>query len=329
MLAAAGVAPRIVSRLGLYATSVFGLLAVSACILAIGVLDNYWAWLPLRFITGFLLSCIFVVTDTWVNQLVEDRFRGRAIGVYSMLLSVGFAVGPAILTLLGTGGFAPYAVGALLPLLAVLPLFFARHRLTSTISSQQPTSILSFVRRAPTILVCVAAAAFADQAAMSLLPIYAVREGLRESEASLSVTIMILGSVTCMYPIGWLADVYSRAKVVIWCAVLTAVLSALLLFTTGTMWQFFSVIFAWGGIYYAIYSLALIKLGEQYSGADLVAGNAACSAMWGIGGILGTPLAGVAMQSFGPAGFPTSMAVAFTILSLGLLTVSKRSADER
>jgi len=48
------------------------------------------------------------------------------------------------------------------------------------------------------------------------------------------------------------------------------------------------VIFAWGGIYYAIYSLALIKLGGEYSGADLVAGNAACSAMWGIGGIVGT-----------------------------------------
>jgi MFS family permease len=325
MVVAAWAAPRIVARIGLYATGTLSLVIVSACVLAIGIVDSFWPWIPLRFLTGFLLSCIFVVTDTWVNELVEDRFRGRVIGFYSMLLSIGFAVGPAILTVLGSAGFLPFIIGAVLPLVATVPLVLARRRLTSNVTSELPASVLSFLWRAPTILACVVAAAFADQAAMSLLPIYALREGYEVGAASFSLTMMIVGSIALMYPIGWLADRYSRIKVVLACTSATTVLSALFPLAVGIEWLFFAVIFAWGGIYYAIYSLGLVRLGQQFSGADLVAGNAACGAMWGVGGILGTPLAGAAMGWFGPSGFPLSMVVAFGVLSIPLWIAARRS----
>ena len=85
------------------------------------------------------------------------------------------------------------------------------------------------------------------------------------------------------------------------------------------------VVFLWGGIYYAIYTLGLVKLGQQFSGADLVAGSAACGATWGIGGLIGTPLAGAAMGQFGSVGFPASMVIAFGVLSIILLLSRKHS----
>lgn len=68
-------------------------LAAGCCMVGIGALDSYWCWMPLRFLTGIFLSCIFVSTDTWINELAEERLRGRIIGVYSMLRSVGCMIG--------------------------------------------------------------------------------------------------------------------------------------------------------------------------------------------------------------------------------------------
>jgi MFS family permease len=322
----------VVGRFGLYRTSWCSYLAVAACLLAIGLVDSYWYWVPLRFATGFLLSCIFITTDTWVNQLADDRTRGRVIGIYSMALSGGMALGPAILALLGSSGYLPFAVDGLLPLLAVLPIVFARRRLPST-THQRPASVSSFFLRAPTLLVCVAAAAFADQAAMSLLPVYMLREGLSERVASLSLVVMTVGSMALMYPIGWLADRSSRGRLVLACTIGSAALSVLLAVTVDVAALFFLVVFIWGGIYYAIYSLTLVQLGDRYSGPDLVAGNAACGAMWGIGGAAGTPSTGATMGALGPVGFPVAMTAVFAVLLVVLLpTVNvfgRKSVSER
>jgi predicted MFS family arabinose efflux permease len=324
MLVAAGLAPRIVGRLGLYATCVISLVTVGCCMVGIGALNSYWYWIPLRFLTGILLSCIFVATDTWINELAEERQRGRIIGIYAMLLSLGCMIGPGILWLTGIRGFLPFGIAAVLPFCAAFPLFLARRKLVSSRSDHESTSIFSFTRSAPIILACVVAVGFADQAAMSLLPIYVLKEGFNHREASLSLIAMSLGSMSLMYPIWWLADTYSRTKLVIACAVATALLSALLPATIGFRWLFFVVVFAWGGIYYAVYTLTLVRLGEQFSGAALVAGNAACGAAWGIGGIFGAPVAGAAMGWIGTVGFPVSMAVVFGTLSVVLTVTAKR-----
>ena len=160
---------------------------------------------------------------------------------------------------------------------------------------------------------------------MSLLPIYALQVGYDERLASLSLSIMILGSIALMFPIGWAADHYSRTRVILFCAVVTALLSAAMHPVASFFLPFSVVVFLWGGIYYAIYTLGLVKLGQQFSGADLVAGSAACGATWGIGGLIGTPLAGAAMGQFGSVGFPASMVIAFGVLSIILLLSRKHS----
>lgn len=111
---------------------------------------------------------------------------------------------------------------------------------------------------------------------------------------------------------------------------LTAILSLAIQPLASHLFSFFATIFLWGGICYAIYTLGLVKLGQQFSGADLVAGSAACGATWGVGGLIGTPLAGAAMGKLGSWGFPTSMAIAFGILLSAVLLMSqKRSCHNR
>jgi MFS family permease len=78
---------------------------------------------------GAGLSLQFVIGEAWVNSLADDHSRGRIIGIYVIVLSVGLFVGPSIISLAGTRGHPPLLVAAALLLLACLPILFARHML--------------------------------------------------------------------------------------------------------------------------------------------------------------------------------------------------------
>jgi hypothetical protein len=59
----------------------------------------------------------------------------------------------------------------------------------------------------------------------------------------------------------------------------------------------------------------------------LVAGAAAFSAVWGIGGLVGPPLAGGAMELAGPDGLPLLLGGAF--LPLALVAARRRRSAPR
>ena len=64
--------------------------------------------------------------------------------------------------------------------------------------------------------------------------------------------------------------------------------------------------FVVGGILGGFYTLGLVLLGEQFRGADLAAATAVFSSMWGVGSIVGPPVAGAAMDLL-PHGLPIAL----------------------
>jgi MFS family permease len=177
---------------------------------------------------------------------------------------------------------------------------------------------------APLLLVLTAAVALADEGAMSFLPIYALAHDYAEKTGTVLLIVMIAGSVSLQYPIGWVADRVQRATVMTVCAAAAAVSAAAMPFTVATPWLFACTVFAWGGLYYALYMLALVRLGESFSGMTLVTGNAAFAAMWGVGGIAGSSIVGGAMSAFGSIGFPLVFALTFGVIAIAVLATRKR-----
>ncbi len=74
------------------------------------------------------------------------------------------------------------------------------------------------------------------------------------------------------------------------------------------------MLFVWGAIAFGIYTIALVELGDRFSGALLLAGNGAFGMMWGIGGIFGPPVAGAAMDLIGPEGLPIILGLVSGVL---------------
>ncbi len=315
LILSAPIAPALLRRHGGYALTAAALIISAACMLALGISMNALVWMPLRLIMGVALGCILVVTESWINEVTTDDRRGRVVGFYSAVLSAGFAIGPLLLLAVGSRGWAPFVIGSLLPLLAVLPLMRVRRELPAPSADGGTVTAGAFLRMAPLLLVCTAAAALADEGAMSFLPLYALAHGHGEQIGTALLIVMIAGSVTLQYPIGWLADRIRRSTVMIGCATAAALSAALFPAFASSSAMLGVVVFVWGGAYYAIYVLALVRLGEAYRGTTLVAGNAAFAAMWGIGGLGGTSVVGGAMSLFGPVGFPAVFVLVFAAIA--------------
>jgi MFS family permease len=322
MILAAPVATTMMRRVGGFALAVASICGAVLCLLLIGAIENPWMWMPLRLFQGLSLACLFVVTDTWVNQLAPAHARGRVLGFYSMLTSVGFAIGPAILLIVGTQGWAPFLAGSACGLLSLLPLIASRAEFPPR-DGEPGQSILAFLPLAPVLLAGAAAAALADQAAMSMLPIFTLRSGMDVSGSNVTLIVMVAGSIGLQYPMGWLADRVPRRVLYLGCALATAAGAALMPIAIHAPLFFWLVIFIWGGAYYAIYTLSLVQLGERFRGTALVTGNAAFAAMWGAGGLVGTPTIGAAMQFWGPNGLSIVLASLFVLLAIATLVVSE------
>jgi MFS family permease len=220
-----------------------------------------------------------------------------------------------IVTLTGAQSWIPFAIGTAMALSALLPLLISRRELP-VVRYQTPTSVLSFIRYAPVLFLTVLAFAAFDQIALSLLPIYAIDHGLSAAMGTFVLALLTIGNVGLQYPAGWLADKLTAPRLVRIVAFVAAIGAFLLPLVADSALALSIHCFAWGGLVGVLYTLTLIELGRNFQGDLLLAGNAAFTVGWGLGGVLGPPLGGAAMQFLGSTGLPAVLFFIFAGLSL-------------
>lgn len=319
--------PRIMGRVPVVRFLAGCVLLEVVAILLLPVFDNLPAWFMIRFVMGATGAGLFVASETWINEIAEERSRGRLIGLYATVLSVSFALGPAILAFTGIKGLAPFLIGAVLLVAAGIPLLFTGGG-TPSFHGQRSFGTLGFAAVAPLLVAGVLLAAFKESASMGLLPVYAVRSGLTDSAAAVTLTAVAAGSIVLQMPIGWLADRFDRFRLLMICAAIGALGSATLPLTIdlgGWRWVH---LFVWGGVFSGVYTLVLTIAGQRFRGAELATANAAFGVCWGVGAMVGPVLSGTAMDVWDPQGFPAALCLA-SLIFLAFAAVRRRRGNAR
>jgi MFS family permease len=284
-----------------------------AITLALKAFDSVAAWFVLRALLGLVGSSIFTAGEAWINQLAGNKGRGRIIGIYASALSAGFGAGPLVLSLTGIDGWSPFVVNAAITAFAVLPLLGAG-RGSERFGRERGASPLTMFARAPLIVGVVALFGLFEAALMSLLPIWGVRIGLSVTLAATTLSAVYFGSIVLQTLIGWLSDRWSRMAALRLCGVV-GLLGALLLSSTApSLWVLYGILFVWGGIASGIYPVALSIAGDRFRGTELVTVNAAIIIAYGLGGLVGPALGGVAMDTWNPQGLLWLFVLLFAVL---------------
>ncbi|MEO0909943.1 MAG: MFS transporter, partial [Pseudomonadota bacterium] len=204
--------PRIVNRFGSWQVAVVCLIIVASVIFMMGLFKDYTAILLLRLVLGMADAGVFIISETWINQLADKRSRGRIIGLYVTALSAGFGAGPLTLSLTGVDGLTPFLMGAGLCTIAILIVLIIRKSTPST-TDEPVASSMSFLRLAPTLLLAVAVFSFRDAALLSLFPVYGLSYGLTAGFVTFAISVCIFGNTFLQIPIGLVADRSSKRLV--------------------------------------------------------------------------------------------------------------------
>jgi MFS family permease len=324
-LALAPLVPGLAARLGLkrLLASAAGLGVIA--ILGFAVIVDPVVWFGLRIVLAASLVTLFTASEFWINAIAPPARRGLILGIYATVLALGFAAGPAILAAVGTQGHTPFLVGALCFAIATLPLLFAGSAAPS-LSHGSGRGVLSFLFAAPAATLAGLVFGAVETGAFSFLPLFGLRTGYTETEAALLLTIAGIGNVVFQIPIGIWADRAEKRLVLIACAGVGVAGSLAIAVVATHWWALAAVLFVWGGVISALYTVGLAHLGARFTGADLAAANAAFVMLYSTGMLIGPLAIGGAMDIAGPSGLPVTMA-AFFAFYVGV--VAARLVQER
>jgi MFS family permease len=315
LILSASFVPAAVRLVGARTLAVGCSLTGALCFLAIGYLQDWVAWFVIRFIIGVVINPLYVLGEVWALSLAPPSRRGRIMGVFNTVMGAGYAAGPLVLTTVGTSGWVPFIAGATGFVLCAAILHVVSSKLTGFEDDGQPASgLLGFARQAPALLLAVLVSAAVQQSTYALIPVFGSGYGLAEAVLTALVMALSFGNILLQIPLGLLAERFGGRAMIVFCALVTAVCAVLLpvMITTSLIWP---VLVVMGAVGYGVYTMALVELGSRFKGTALVAGNAAFALMWGAGGIVGPPGAGMLMQAIGPLGLPV------VIIGLDMLLV--------
>lgn len=303
LIVSAPFVPWVASRVGAGRLAIVCALAAAELFLAVALLKNGIAWFPLRFLIGMAIDPLYVLSEVWLISLSPPARRGRILGVYTAVIAAGFAAGPLSLMLVGSQGWPPFFVGIASFLGCALLLLLTLQKLPSIEDDRDRVSVGRFWHHAPTLLLAVVITAGFEQIVLALLPVYGAGFGLGERILAAMLTVMIAGNIALQIPLGLMAERYTTRSIMISCALTCAalVLALPLVIQNIAVWP---LLFVLGAASYGIYTMALIELGNRFTGSLLVTGNAAFALMWGLGGIAGPSGAGAVMELFGNAALP-------------------------
>jgi MFS family permease len=316
LLLAGPLLPKIISVYGLRLTAIVATIMIAVLLFLFAMLDPFWSWFPLRFVLGIATGALFTTSETWMLTAADDTNRGSLMGLYTSVLAVTFGIGPTIIPFTGIDGWAPWLICMGFVCAGLIPLFMVPFDTAALHSGSG--SILSVVRRQPIIFVCAVAATLFDAILISFFTIYAVRVGIPLEKASTMLGVSIIGGVVLYYPMGILADRWSRDAVVAWCTLLTIAAGLLIPYVIDTIfiWPLMLIFVATG---FGTYVVALAAIGTAFEGKDVIAASAAIAGTWGIGGIAGPPVVGRLIDVFGIAILPHVLTCIYVVLMVLLI----------
>ncbi|GGF77586.1 MFS transporter [Azorhizobium oxalatiphilum] len=288
--------PRLVAGLGPRRLILCSLVGSAAVLTAFPFMPAIWLWFVLRVLLGMSSEALFVLSETWINALSTEDTRARSMAIYTAALSVGLALGPSILSVLGTQGALPYLVGAGIALCAAV-FILAPFVVAPTFEKPSIANPARYFVLAPIAISATVLNAAVETAGLSFLALYAMNLGWAEENATQLITVMMVGAIVLQLPIGWLGDKCDRRMLVIGCAVVAALGAALWPLALGNALFTYALLFVWGGAFVGIYTLTLTIVGSRFKGGDLVGIYAVMGLVWGGGALVGPLTAGFAMQA--------------------------------
>ena len=302
---------RIAKKLGV-ARSILTMMAVGgASFLGFYYFQSIVVWFVLRFTLHFAITVMFVLSEFWINSSAPPAKRATILAIYAITLGLGFTIGPTLLAHVGSQGFTPFGTACFLIAIAAIPIIVAWN-LSPQFKDSDHVAFFRYIFAVPSSTMAVLVYGAIQMGALTLITPFSLNLGYSESEAAKFMSVLALGNVLLLIPIGIISDfVTDRRYPLTGCAIIGLIGTLLIPWIANVKWLLTLDLFILGGVSAGLYTIGLAQLGSRLKGFELAAANSAFIFCYGIGMLIGPTAIGKAMDIFPPFGFSDTMATFF------------------
>ncbi|MEM6665287.1 MAG: MFS transporter [Pseudomonadota bacterium] len=319
------VTPRFISGVGhIRVFAAFASLA-STTILLHSLFPTPVSWMALRFVTGIAVAGLYVVCESWLNQVTTNEERGKVFSIYMMVVSAFMGLGQFILPLADPSGHVLFIVVSILVSLALVPISLSRAP-APTVLALERMSIGTLYAYSPLGVVGCFLIGIAQGAFISMSPLYATEIGLNPGEVALFLSLPFAAVLVVQFPLGALSDRVDRRRVITFVSVIAGVAAALMLEQSSEF-----MIYLLYGVFAAcamtLYGLTIAHANDNLPSELILPASAMLVLVFSIGSFGGPILAGLAMAAMGPSAlFMLCAAVHVVIAVFAVYRMTRRGA---
>ncbi len=302
------IAPPLLRQVG--PIRVFAALAAvaSVAILIQGLFVNPATWGAMRGVSGVCFAAIYVVAESWLNDLASRSNRGRLLAVYMVVLYVGLGAAQFLLLLSDPRSPASFMLVSVLISLAMVPIVISAQPLPKS-TVPRKVRILELYRDSPLGVVGVIASGLIASIIFSMGPVYARLSGMDTMRVATFMAVSILAAVTTQYPVGRLSDRMDRRTVIAGvCTLIMVIATSIAAFRSMPHAMVLILAALFSGFALTLYSLSVSHVNDKLEPAQMVAASSTLLLLNGSAAAIGPTLAGSLMAAFGSTAYFATLA---------------------
>ncbi len=257
-------------------------------------------WVVARFLTGACFAGLYVVTESWLNDMATNANRGRLLSAYMIVTMVAMAAGQLLLDAADPNGLTLFIVASVLVSLSLVPISLSTTSAPPVIVPEA-MSMRELIGVVPTGVVSIIGSGMGAGALMGLGAVYATREGLDAAEIARFVSAPMFGAIVFQWPIGWLSDRVPRRGLMLAVSLGIVIIAGVLSTLEADSWAAVATMLLLGGLMFPFYGLTIAFTNDWLPQSKMLAAGSSMVFLNGCGAIIG-PLLGTIALASGVAG---------------------------
>ena len=322
-------ASKMIKRMGHIRCFTFCTAMLGCSTLAYALVISPYAWLIIRFVTGFGVFALYTVVESWLNGQTQDAYRSRVFSIYTLINLLAVAASQQLLLVDSTTGYVLFIIASLLVTAAIMPISWTRLQQPHVNVDMPSMSIFKVYDAAPVAVIGCLVSGLIMGPFWGLTPLFVNGLGYTENQLAMFISLSILGGAFLQYPVGRWSDRMDRRRVILFTFIMGGLfalfmaLCAKYLTVERELITLLSAIFC--GLVLAIYPISVVHLVERIHKDHLVAGSSSLLMIYGLGSFIGPTIAGFALEYLGVGALPAYYLIILVIFSLVLIVQLIRS----
>jgi MFS family permease len=275
-----------------------------------------WAWVVTRGFTGICFAVLSMAIESWLNELSDNRNRGKILSIYIIVGNIMMAGGQLMLNLRDPASATLFILGALMICISLAPIAL------STIA--EPTAppsaklrIGALYKLSPVGFMGCLAFGLVDGSFWSLGPVFAQERGFSVAGITFFMSAFMVGGTLLQWPIGWISDHIDRRIMIAVCCFGAIGTGLTLAFMPGHEdLNAYAVACLHGGFMFPLYGLILSHANDYAPKEQMVEISGGLLLVYGLGAVAGPTIVSPLMDRIDAGYLFVTMAVLFGSLAL-------------